>query len=167
MANYPITEPLASQHIRKEFSCGEPTLDAYIQRYASQDQKRRVSAVFVTVDDADVVRGYYTLSSLSIQTESLSEQLQKRLPRHPYQPATLLGRLAVEQNYQGTGLGETLLIDALYRSYAASEQVGSIAIVVDALHDKAAAFYRRYDFIAFADSNRLFLPMKTVSQLFP
>ena len=166
MTDYPLTEPLDKQHARKGFSCSEPTLDTYIRQYASQDQKRRVAAVFVLADEHHSIRGYYTLSSLSIPTESLSEQLQKRLPRHPSQPATLLGRLAVDTNHQGTGLGETLLMDALYRSYASSEQVGSIAVVVDALNDSAVAFYLRYGFIAFSESNRLFLPMQTIAQLF-
>lgn len=166
MTDYPISEPLDKQLNRKEFSCGEATLDIYIKQYASQDQKRRVAAVFVLADENRAIKGYYTLSSLSIPTEYLSERLQKRLPKHPNQPATLLGRLAVDKNHQRTGLGEMLLMDALYRSYTVSEQVGSIAVVVDAINNSAAAFYQRYGFIAFSDSNRLFLPMQTVSQLF-
>lgn len=166
MTDYPITEQLDQRHTRTAFSCSEPTLDTYIRQYASQDQKRRVAAVFVLADEDGSIKGYYTLSSLSIPTAYLSEQLQKRLPRHPYQPATLLGRLAVDTKYQGKGLGETLLMDALYRSYVSSEQVGSIAVVVDALNRRAAAFYEQYGFIAFVESDRLFLPMQTIAQLF-
>lgn len=166
MANYPFTQSLEKKHARKSFSCGEETLDTYIRQYASQDQKRRVSAVFVLAGEDESIKGYYTLSALSIPTEYLSEQQQKRLPRHPFQPATLLGRLAVDINHQGTGLGELLLMDALYRSYASSEQIGSIAVVVDALNEKAVAFYQRYGFISFQESSRLFLPMQTIAQLF-
>jgi predicted GNAT family N-acyltransferase len=164
--SYPITEPLAAHHLRKGFSCGEASLDTYIKQYARQDQKRSVAAVFVLADESQAVMGYYTLSSLSIPTELLSETLQKRLPRHQYQPATLLGRLAVDEDHQGTGMGEKLLLDALHRSFLSSKEVGSIAVVVDALHDQAAAFYQHYGFIPFTESRRLFLPMQTIAQLF-
>ena len=161
-----ITEPLDKRHLRKDFSCGEPTLDTYIRQYASQDQKRRVAAIFVLADESHAVKGYYTLSSMSIPSEYLSDKLQKRLPKHPYQPATLLGRLAVNKTAQGERLGESLLMDALYRSDTSSAQVGSIAVVVDAINESAIGFYARYGFIAFSESNRLFLPMQTIAQLF-
>ncbi|MGH9389646.1 MAG: hypothetical protein ACRD1Z_08530 [Vicinamibacteria bacterium] len=41
------------------------------------------------------------------------------------------------------------------------------AVVVDAKDENTVAFYRRYDFIPFADhAKRLFLPMGTIEQLF-
>lgn len=166
MTDYPSTVPLDTGHNRQRFACGEPSLDIYIQRYATQDAKRRVTAVFVLPAQDGSLKGYYTLSALSIPTADLAEPLQKRLPKHPYQPATLLGRLAVDQAYQKSGLGELLLMDALYRSFMATSEVGSIAVVVDALHERAARFYERYGFIAFSDSNRLFLPIQTIAQLF-
>ena len=166
MNHHPITEPLDTRHVCTAFSCGEATLDRYLKQYAKQDQKRRVAAIFVLADESYLVVGYYTLSSMSIPTEYLSEKLQKRLPKHPYQPATLLGRLAVDKKRQGTGLGEKLLMDALYRSYMSSEQVGSIAVVVDALNDNATTFYEQYGFIPFSAGRRLFLPMQTISPIF-
>jgi len=161
-----ITETLSDRHERKEFSCGEEVLDNYIRQYAKQDQKRRVAAVFVLPAEKKLIKGYYTLSSTQIPSDILPEKLLKKLPSHPYQPATLLGRLAVAESYQGKGLGEMLLIDALYRSYNLSEQIGSIAVVVDALNKKAASFYENYGFIKLAGGKRLFLPMKTIGKLF-
>lgn len=161
-----VTESLSSHHHRKEFSCGEETLDTYLKQYATQDQKRRVAAVLILPDEANQIKGYYILSSSNIPSEYLPEKLLKNLPKHPYQPATLLGRLAVNQQFQGQGIGETLLLDALYRSYVTSEQIGSIAVLVDALNKKASSFYDHYSFIRFQGQNKLFLPMKTIGQLF-
>ena len=161
-----ITETLSDRHERKEFSCDEEVLDNYMRQYAKQDQKRRVAAVFVLPAEKKLIKGYYTLSSTQIPSDILPEKLLKKLPSHPYQPATLLGRLAVAESYQGKGLGEVLLIDALYRSYNLSEQIGSIAVVVDALNKKAASFYENYGFIKLAGGKRLFLPMKTIGKLF-
>lgn len=159
------TEPLRNHH-RKGFSCGEKALDTYLKQYATQDQKRRVAAVFVLPDENNRIKGYYTLSSTNIPSDYLPEKLLKNLPKHPYQPATLLGRLAVDQQFQKQGIGETLLLDALYRSYVTSEQIGSIAVLVDALNQRASSFYEHYGFIPFQSQNRLFLPMKTIGQLF-
>lgn len=161
-----VTEPLSEKHDRKEFSCGEEVLDTYIRQYAKQDQKRRVAAVFVLPGEQKSIKGYYTLSSTQIPSEILPDQILKKLPNHPFQPATLLGRLAVGDSHQKQGIGEMLLIDALFRSYNLSEQIGSIAVVVDALNKKAASFYENYGFIKLSGGKRLFLPMRTIGKLF-
>lgn len=161
-----VTEPLNEKHNRKEFSCGEEFLDIYLQQYAKQDQKRRVAAVFVLLGENKSIKGYYTLSSTHILSEILPEKILKKLPKHPFQPATLLGRLAVAKPYQKQGIGEVLLIDALHRSYRLSEQIGSIAVVVDTLNKKAVSFYENYEFIKLSGQKRLFLPMNTIGKLF-
>lgn len=161
-----ITETLSEKHKRKQFSCGEEILDNYIRQYAKQDQKRRVAAVFVLPAEKKLIKGYYTLSSTHIPSDILPEKILKKLPNHPFQPATLLGRLAVAEPHQGKGVGEMLLIDALYRSYNLSEQIGSIAVVVDALNKKAASFYENYGFIKLSGGERLFLTIKTIGKLF-
>jgi len=81
-------------------------------------------------------------------------------------PATLLARLAVDKNHRGKGIGEFLLVDALYRSLTHSREIGSVAVVVDAKDDGARNFYRRYGFIQFHDQPyRLFIPMGTIEKL--
>ena len=82
-------------------------------------------------------------------------------------PATLLGRLAVDQRYRGQGIGEFLLLDALHRAYVQSSQIAAIAVVVGAIDDQAARFYRHFNFIPLPDRpDRLFLPIKTIATLF-
>jgi len=162
----PLTEKLSQKHKRENFSCGESILDVYLKQYAKQDQKRRVAAVFVLPDDNNFIKGYYTLSSTHIPSDILPDKILKKFPKHPYQPATLLGRLAVDESYQKQRIGETLLLDALDRSYRLSGQIGSLAVVVDALNKKAASFYANYGFIKLSGGNRLFLPMKTIEKLF-
>ena len=81
-----------------------------------QDVKRKLSACFVLVDEDNNVKGYYTLSSTSVNRELLPENIIKKLPPSYHNlPATLLGRLAVGNIYKGQKLGELLLIDALKR----------------------------------------------------
>lgn len=160
------TEALGERHHRHLFSCGERVLDIYLKQYARQDQKRRVAAIFVLSECGTTIKGYYSLSSTNIPSVDLPEALLKKLPKHPCQPATLLGRLAVDKKYQKQGIGETLLLDALHKSHTLSEQIGSIAVVVDALNKQAIRFYENYGFIPLSGQERLFLPMKTIGRLF-
>ena len=130
------------------FDCGEKALDEYLQRYASQDIKRGVARVFMAspAEQPQLVAGFYTLSAASIAAEMLPERLRKKLPRYPV-PVALLGRLAVDQQFHGQGLGSILLVDACKRVAAASETLAVAAIVVDAKSAKAAAFYQHFGFI--------------------
>jgi GNAT superfamily N-acetyltransferase len=161
-----ITELLQADHKRSAFSCGEESLDAFIQKQASQHLKSRAAGIFVALDEDKRVKGYYTLSSDNIPYDEVPEDVRKKMPRYQSLPTTLLGRLAVDLQDQGAGFGELLLLDALYRVYTLSVQIGSIAVVVDALHEKAATFYEQYGFIRLPDRGRLFIPMKSIGQLF-
>ena len=83
-------------------------------------------------------------------------------------PAAILGRLAVDQRYQGRGLGELILADAIKRVLRASEALAVHALVVDAKDDHARTFYERYGFVAFVDTpNRLYLPLDAVRKTRP
>ncbi len=162
-------EALAKRHDRSGFSCGVEPLDRYLREQAGQDARKRVAAPFVLCEgQSNVVRGYYTLSALSIDVGAWPEDVVRKLPRYPVVPATLLGRLAIDKSLRGKGMGEHLLMNALHRALVTSREVASVAVIVDAKDDNAVAFYRRYEFIPFAaQANRLFLPMGTIEQLFP
>ncbi len=159
-------EPLSRKHDRSAFSCGNDTLDRYLREQAGQDQRRRLSTVFVLFDvRSNAVLGYYTLSACQVDPTSLPIDIAKRLPRRPL-PATLIGRLAADLRYRGQGLGGVLLVNALARASSSSHEVGAMLLVVDAKDDQARAFYERYDFQRFADEPfRLFLPMDDADRL--
>lgn len=155
-------EQFGRHHDRGAFSCGEPALDIYLQRQAFQDVRRRVARVFVAAGDAPGrIAGYYSLSATSFEKAELPSPAAGRLPHYPV-PAAVLGRLAVDASYQGTGLGEILLLDAIRRVIRASASIAVYAIVVDAKNGRARTFYERYGFLSFASQpDRLFLPLET------
>lgn len=161
-----VIEPLGPQHDRESFACGEPALDDYLRRRASQDARRRVARVFVAAGAAaGEIAGYYTLSAASFEKDELPAGIAKRLPHYPV-PAVVIGRLAVSRSFQGRGLGETLLLDAVRRVVRASASIAAYAVVVDAKNDAARAFYERYGFRPFpATPRRLFLPLATFEKL--
>ena len=162
-------EPLGKHHDRAAFSCGNDVLDRYLQERAHQDARRLVAAPFVLVATTapKTILGYYTLSAFGIDLGSLPAGVARKLPSYPVVPATLLGRLAVDQGQRGQGLGEFLLMDALHRTHVQSAQIAAVAVVVDAIDEQAIRFYKHFNFIPFPEqSDRLFLPIKTVAALF-
>jgi len=163
-----ISELLNSAHKKSDFSCGKEMLDTYIHKQANQDVKRKLSACFVINEkETNLIKGYYTLSNNSIPLELVPNQIQKKLPRsYESIPTTLLGRLAIDNKFQGQGIGKLILIDALKRSYEISKTIGSFAVVVDPIDQDAENFYNKYGFIKLPDSGKMFLPMNTISQLF-
>jgi ribosomal protein S18 acetylase RimI-like enzyme len=163
-----LTVPLHSEHKKSNFSCGNEMLDIYLQKQASQDVKRKLAACFVvTVAETNLVKGYYTLSNNSISLDIVPDEFKNKLPKaYKTIPTTLIGRFAIDSKYKGQGLGKLMLIDALKRAYEISILIGSFAIIVDPIDQNAKSFYEKYGFITLPDSGKIFLPMKTINQLF-
>jgi GNAT superfamily N-acetyltransferase len=162
-------ELLRNDHKRADFSCGDASLDGYLKQQAGQDLRRACATPFVLVPErgGTLILGYYTLSSYGIDIGELPADLAKKLPRYPVIPATLLGRLAVDHRYQGQGIGAFLLVDALRRALLQSAEIAAAAVVVEAIDTTAAKFYQHFGFLPFPSTEgRLFLPMKTVAELF-
>jgi GNAT superfamily N-acetyltransferase len=164
--NLTIT-PLNKQHNRKTFDCGESSLNQYLHRYANQYVKRRVSRVFVATHPTlpEQIMGYYSLSAGSLRTTDMPAEIRYRLPKYPV-PVATLGRLAIANSFQGQGIGSVLLADAFQRVALASQVMAVYAVVVDAIDEKAAAFYSQFGFIPLPSQPlKLFLPLDTVSAL--
>lgn len=155
------------RHDRSSFRCGQPSLDRYLQRQATQDLRRQLSAVFVLAErESGRIYGYYTLSASSILPSQLPAASSRRLPRYDSYPATSIGRLAVDETMQGRRFGTRLLTDALRRSEQLVDQLGVHAVVVDAIDERAAAFYRGFGFSPFVDEDgRLYITIADVRAL--
>lgn len=160
-----VIAPLAAGHDRQAFSCGAAPLDRYLQTQATQDVRRHIANCFVASPaESNVVAGYYTLSAASIPMTDLPEAQARKLPRTPVLPAALIGRLAVDNRWQGRQLGAALLFDAIARAIRADAAV--FALLVDAKDEAAARFYRHHGFEAFSGrAKRLFLPVATARRV--
>lgn len=151
----------SKQHDRASFKCGEATLDTYLKERAAQHHRDGIASTHVLVDDAAPARilGYYTLSAAQLLLTDLQEPDRRRLPRYPV-PAVRMGRLAVAGTEQGKGYGELLVAHAVALCLDLRAQLGARVLVVDALHDRAAAFYRSYGFRETTQQARtLYLPL--------
>jgi len=156
-----ILAPLKAGHDRSLFRSGSEQLDHYLREQVTQDIRRRVTACFVALEERERIIGYYTLASASVPLTSLPPERRKKLPRYPTVPTVRMGRLAVDQAFQGIGLGGALLADAIDRTVRS--EIASYALIVDAKSDDAAAFYRHHGFISLPDTPLvLFLPLASI-----
>lgn len=160
-------EALAAHHDRDSFTCGVDSLDRYLRTQASQDIRRKANGVFILagLDQPNVVLGYYTLCATGLTQGDVPAVARKHIPRYPLVSATLLGRLAVSEARRGERLGSILLADAVQRAYASAAVIGSSMLVVDAISERAAAFYEGNGFVRLPDSLRLVLPMRAIQRV--
>ncbi|MDX8461800.1 GNAT family N-acetyltransferase [Mesorhizobium sp. VK2B] len=158
-------EVLGPQHVRSAFESGVEPLDRYLRLQAGQDARKNIAAPFVLVMPDGAIAGYYTLSSTAVNVGEWPAETVRKLPRYPFVPATLLGRLAVDRRQQGRGYGRYLLADALHRSLRS--EIASFAVIVDAKDENARRFYERESFLPFPDQPmKLFRPMADIAGLF-
>lgn len=156
-------EPLAAHHSRRTFACGEVELDQYLRRFARQHATANVSRTFVVADGA-MILGFYSLAMAAILKDQLPPAHAGRFPRFPL-PVARLARLAVALEYQGRGLGERLLMDALQRCARLADEIGMIGVIVDAKHEQARSWYERYEFERFPDAPlTLWLPIAVIAR---
>lgn len=134
---------LAQLHDLDPFDCGIAVLDEWLKRRARRNEAEGASRTFVISDGPRVV-GYYSLSAASIIHQDAIGKVRRNMP-DPV-PALLLGRLAVDRNWHGRGLGGDLLSDAVLRAVGAAELIGIRAILVHAISDAAKVFYERHGF---------------------
>ena len=154
---------LDAGHRREGFDCGEDALNEFLLRQAGQQQRRGFGKTYVALaDDGVSVTGFVTVSAGQVATSSLP--VQSKLPRYPA-PILRIGRLGVDVRHQGKGVGQDLLAFALRLAVEFSQRVGLYAVVVDAKHDQAKAFYERLGFVACVDQPLcLYLPIATLEQ---
>ena len=160
MAEWAI-EPLAG-HQRADFDCGQRSLNDWLKLRATQYARRNLARTYVLVRPGQArVFGYYALSTRHIDFAHVPPERARGLPVALPLPVALIGQLAVDRSLQGQGLGEVLLIDALRRILGLAEQIGILAVLVEAIDESARRFYLHQGFEPLADDpSRLFLTLK-------
>jgi len=158
-----IIQLLGSRHRREGFDCGDAALNEFLLRQAGQQQRRGFGKTYVALaQDGLTVTGFVTVSAGQIATTSLPPLL--KLPRYPA-PMLRIGRLGVDVQQQGKGIGQDLLAFALRLAVDFSQRVGLYAVVIDAKHGKAKAFYVKLGFIECIDNPLcLYLPVAMLEQ---
>ncbi len=158
-------EPIGPHHDRKNFDCGAPDLNAYLDRYARQNHESGGAKTFVAVTPAEPARvlGFYSISPGAVEFARVPAKLTKKLGRYDV-PVFRLGRLAIDLSVQGQGLGGDLLLAAGERALAVAAEVGGIALAIDAKDEKAARWYERFGALSLLDDPlKLMLPLGVIA----
>ena len=158
-----VVVPLHRGHTRAQFDCGNADLNEWLMKYSTQSARRGTAQTFVaTQNNQPEVLGYYSAVVASVEREQAANLAGLGQTRYSI-PAVLIARLAVDRRAQGQGVGALLLAHSLDSALQVSERVGVQAVIVDALSDQAASFYRRWGFQSFpSDGLRLFVPLSTL-----
>lgn len=131
-------EPLSDDHQTGSFDSGEPVLDDWLRRRAPANQASGASRTYVVCEEKRVVT-YYALASGAIAQTGVPGRFRRNMP-DPV-PVVVLGRLAVDRDHQGRGLGRALFRDAARRVAHAADAIGIRGIVVHAISEQARRFY--------------------------
>jgi GNAT superfamily N-acetyltransferase len=136
-------EHLTAAHDVSAFDSGVPGLDDWLRKHALANEDTGGSRTYVVRTGARVV-GYYALATGGVAQAQATGRVRRNMP-DPV-PVMILGRLAVDRNWQGRNLGASLLRDAILRTLQAAEIGGIRAILVDAISEDAKRFYERHGF---------------------
>jgi GNAT superfamily N-acetyltransferase len=151
--------PFDRKFDRIMFSCGNSDLDDWLKMQAGQQERANNTRTFLAVDGLKVI-GYYSTTAYRLGLNDAAEMYGVGKRAYPV-PAVLLARLAVDEGFQGTGIGSRLLIHALSQIAEASRHVGFEVVVVHAITPDAVAFYAQRGFTQFEDHDlHLFMPVK-------
>lgn len=126
------------------FCSEENQLDEWLKRRALKNERIMATRTFVVCAEDNKVIGYYSLAVGSLLHTEAVGKIKRNMP-DPI-PVMILGRLAVDKNVQGKGIGSALIKDAILRTVQASKIAGLKAMLVHALDEKAAAFYENKGF---------------------
>ena len=151
-------EPLLLTHDVDNFDCNSEVLNIWLKRRAFKNEELGASRTYVVCIDDQVI-GYYALATGSIALNGLPGKIRRNMP-DPI-PVLILGRLAVDKQWQQAGIGRGLLKDAVIRSSLVAKQVGIRALLVHALSVEAKDYYLRQGFVeSKEDSMTLLINLK-------
>ena len=139
---------LAVNHVIDNFSSGEPSLDDWLKRRARANQASGGSRTYVLCEE-DTVVGYYALASGAVAVKAVPGRFRRNMP-DPI-PVVVLACLAIDQAWQGRGIGRALFNDAAHRVLQAGDAIGIRGILVHAISEDARKFYLALGFDPCAD----------------
>jgi GNAT superfamily N-acetyltransferase len=161
-----VCELLADGHDASAFDSTQPPLDDWLRRSARDSDGRNLTRTYVWHRGDNVVVGYYTLMPYFIERETLTQKQARGLPERI--SCYLIARLALHRHLHGQRLGSRLLASALTRAAVGAQALGGRYVIVDAIDDAAASFYRHHGFEPIPGRpDRLVLATKALDRYLP
>lgn len=133
-------ERINLSHQPEGFDSGNSQLDDWLKRRALKNEAEGASRTYVLCEGERVV-AYYCLANGAVAQAEATGRIRRSMP-DPI-PVMVMGRLAVDRQWQGQGIGRALLRDGILRTLQAAEIVGIRAILVHAISNEAKQFYEK------------------------
>ncbi len=133
-----------SRHDRSAFECGDASLDEWLTRCAGQSRRAHTTATWVIVDADDVMVAYASLAMTTVDRSAAPRPVAKGGP-DPV-PALLIGRLAVDRQHAGQGLGTALVAHALATGVDVNQRAACRAVVVTAINQHSRVWWEDFGF---------------------
>ena len=161
---YRAPEPINAQHDLSTFACGDADLESWLKQQALKNEKSHSSRTYVVCYGETQVVAYFCLAAGSVDRASSPGKVARNAP-NPI-PVIVLGRLAVDVNHQGQGIGQSLIQQACLRTLSVAEAIGVRALLVHAKNETVASYYQtKANLIPSADNPLLlFLPITQIIQ---
>ena len=126
------------------FNCQESALNDWLTKFAWASHAGGSARVFVSLDTSGrQIAGYYSLSSGTANRIEAPERVGRGMPQQL--PIQLIGRLGVDRNFKGQGIGKHLVLDALKKTLEISKLTGVRALMVRS-KPNAIGFYQKLGF---------------------
>lgn len=152
MGEYSLRQ-LDENHYLHFFDCGhENVLGKWLIDKALEYQERNQSKVWVLgkSDDNSSVCGYFTLSSFQIVGAQIPRKQRDSIAEGVLHPAQLLGKFAIDQDYQGTDLSETLIYHVMKTYLHIADYTGTRYLALHAQNKRLEVYYQKLGFETFA-----------------
>lgn len=156
-------EPLAADHSLDAFDCGHDALTVWLRQHARHATGQGTRTYLLIEEATGAVAGYFALAPHLVERDDAPRGVGRGAPQRI--PAILLAKLALHKGLHGQGLGAELLVHALTTIVVAARSAGGRLVVVDAVDEDAASFYRANDFQPSpTDPRRLIMKLSTAAR---
>lgn len=138
-------EPIAKEHDRSGFDCGDADMNQFLARYARQSHEQNATKTYCAIESAlpGRILGFYSIAPSAVAHAAVPARMTKGLARHDV-PGFLLARIATDRSVAGQGLGGQLLVAAARRCLRLVAEGGGILLIIDAKNDRAADWYASF-----------------------
>lgn len=151
---------LSADTIIKPFHCTDQDLNGFLSDDAKRYQAELMAVTYLIEDTSqDVVVAYYSLLadkiSFNPEEKAIWNKINRNIPnnkRRKNYPAVKIGRLAVNENYAGCGVGTMIVRNIMY-TFTQVKRLGCRFITVDALRS-ALSFYEKCGFKFFTEEDK-------------
>jgi len=155
-------EPFTAGHDLHAFDCGHDALNSWLRQHAGRATGQGTRTYLLIEEARGAVVGYFALAPHLLERGDAPPSVRRGAPQRI--PAIFLAKLALDTSLQGQGLGAELLVHALTTIVAAARAAGGRLVVVDAVDENAASFYRAHDFRPSpTDPRRLIMKLSTAA----